>query len=104
MSCTSTTRPCASRKSPTSSGLRAERDQIQVDAALAALTEAARTKSGNLLELSVIAARAKATVGEISAALEKVYRALRSACAVGAGSVCRRSRADGHVERGSPIG
>jgi methylmalonyl-CoA mutase len=53
--------------------LRAERDQRQVDAALSALTEAARNKSGNLLELSVVAARAKATVGEISEALENVF-------------------------------
>ena len=53
--------------------LRAERDQSQVDAALNALTEAAHTRNGNLLELTVNAARAKATVGEISSALEKVF-------------------------------
>jgi len=53
--------------------LRAERDQAEVDRALAALTDAAHHEHGNLLELAVIAARAKATVGEISAALEKVY-------------------------------
>jgi len=53
--------------------LRAERNQAEVDTALSALTEAARKKEGNLLELSVVAARAKATVGEISAALEKVF-------------------------------
>ncbi len=52
--------------------LRAERDQAQVEAALAALTKGA-AGSGNLLELSVNAARAKATVGEISEALEKVF-------------------------------
>ncbi|QEG00772.1 Methylmalonyl-CoA mutase large subunit [Stieleria maiorica] len=53
--------------------LRAERDSSVVEAALDALTEAARSEKGNLLELAVNAARAKATVGEISAALEKVY-------------------------------
>ncbi len=53
--------------------LRSERDQAQVDAALSALATAAREKSGNLLELSIAAARARATVGEISAALEKVF-------------------------------
>jgi methylmalonyl-CoA mutase len=53
--------------------LRAERDQARVDAALKALTDAARARNGNLLELSIDAARAKATVGEISEALEKVY-------------------------------
>ncbi|MBI2478020.1 MAG: methylmalonyl-CoA mutase [Planctomycetia bacterium] len=53
--------------------LRAERDQRQVDATLKALTEAARSATGNLLELAVNAARAKATVGEISDALEQVF-------------------------------
>jgi methylmalonyl-CoA mutase len=53
--------------------LRAERDQAKVDSTLQALTEAARTGSGNLLELSIDAARAKATVGEISEALERIY-------------------------------
>jgi methylmalonyl-CoA mutase len=53
--------------------LRAARDQREVEAALAALTKAAETKTGNLLELAVDAARAKATVGEISEALEKVF-------------------------------
>jgi methylmalonyl-CoA mutase len=53
--------------------LRAARDQRQVGDALAALTKAAETKTGNLLELAVDAARAKATVGEISEALEKVF-------------------------------
>jgi methylmalonyl-CoA mutase len=53
--------------------LRAERDPAAVDAALNALTEAARTGTGNLLALAVDAGRAKATVGEITDALEKVY-------------------------------
>ncbi|OBB13119.1 methylmalonyl-CoA mutase [Mycobacteriaceae bacterium 1482268.1] len=53
--------------------LRAERDQSAVDAALAALTNAADGADGNLLELAINAARAKATVGEISDALEKVW-------------------------------
>ncbi|MDX1595278.1 MAG: methylmalonyl-CoA mutase, partial [Gammaproteobacteria bacterium] len=53
--------------------LRAERDQAACDAALAALTKAAEEESGNLLDLAVDAARARATVGEISDALEKVY-------------------------------
>ncbi len=53
--------------------LRAERSQVDVDVALEALTNAADRGGGNLLALSVDAARAKATVGEISDALEKVY-------------------------------
>jgi methylmalonyl-CoA mutase len=52
--------------------LKAERDQGAVDAALAAITEATRSGQGNLLALGVEAARAKATVGEISAAIEAV--------------------------------
>ncbi len=53
--------------------LREERDQPLVDQSLQALTAAARDKTGNLLELAVNAARAKATVGEISSALEEVF-------------------------------
>ena len=52
--------------------LKAERDQAALKDALDALTRAA-TGNGNLLELAVEAARAKATVGEISDALEKVF-------------------------------
>ena len=53
--------------------LRAERDTQAVESALAALTQAAESGKGNLLELAVNAARAKETVGEISDALEKIY-------------------------------
>ena len=53
--------------------LRADRDADACAGALAALTEAAARGDGNLLALSVEAARAQATVGEISDALEKVY-------------------------------
>jgi len=52
--------------------LRADREQAGVDAALAELTRAAGAE-GNLLALAIDAARAKATVGEISDALEKVW-------------------------------
>jgi methylmalonyl-CoA mutase len=52
--------------------LRAERDEQATQAALAALTEGARGRA-NLLQLSVEAARAKATVGEMSLALEKAF-------------------------------
>ncbi|MGH6684178.1 MAG: methylmalonyl-CoA mutase family protein, partial [Pseudolabrys sp.] len=52
--------------------LKAERDPVALKEALDALTRAA-TGNGNLLALAVEAARAKATVGEISSALEKVY-------------------------------
>jgi methylmalonyl-CoA mutase len=52
--------------------LKAERDPAKVETALTALTEGARG-TGNLLALAVDAARAMATVGEISLALEKVF-------------------------------
>ena len=53
--------------------LRAERNNEEVQAALAALTECAETGKGNLLELSIDAARKRASLGEISYALEKVF-------------------------------
>ncbi|WP_372695940.1 methylmalonyl-CoA mutase [Immundisolibacter sp.] len=53
--------------------LRRQRDEAAVREALSGLTEAARSGAGNLLELAVIATRARATVGEISDALEAVY-------------------------------
>ncbi|MEQ8655126.1 MAG: methylmalonyl-CoA mutase [Kiloniellales bacterium] len=52
--------------------VRQNRDQAACDAALKALEEGAR-ESGNLLELAVAAARARATVGEISDAMERVF-------------------------------
>ena len=52
--------------------LRAERSEKEVTSALSALTEGAKA-NGNLLDLAVKAARAKATVGEISEAMEKVF-------------------------------
>ncbi len=52
--------------------LRAERNPAEVEAALTALTNGA-SGNGNLLELAINAARVKATVGEISDALEKVF-------------------------------
>jgi methylmalonyl-CoA mutase len=53
--------------------LKRTRDGQAVEAALAHLTQAARTGAGNLLELAVCAARQRATLGEISAAMEVVY-------------------------------
>ncbi len=53
--------------------LKEERDNEKVQQALNALTEAARSEQGNLLALAIEAARVRATLGEISFALEKVY-------------------------------
>ena len=54
------------------SELKANRDQVKVDEALRALTNAAKTGEGNLLELAVQAARVRASLGEISDAIENV--------------------------------
>lgn len=53
--------------------LRTERDNDAVQKALDAITEACRTGNGNLLELSVDAARKHASLGEISNACEKIF-------------------------------
>jgi methylmalonyl-CoA mutase len=52
--------------------LRANRNEAEVQAALDKITECARTGNGNILELSVDAAKKRATLGEISTACEKV--------------------------------
>jgi len=53
--------------------LRANRDEATVKAALAAITECAKTGKGNLLELAVAAAKARASLGEISDACEVIF-------------------------------
>ncbi len=53
--------------------LRAERDSAAVEEALNRLTRCAETGEGNLLDLSIDAARKRASLGEISYALEKVF-------------------------------
>ncbi|WP_374495133.1 methylmalonyl-CoA mutase [Zoogloea sp.] len=58
--------------------IRATRDGAAVTAALAALTECARSGEGNLLDLAVKAVRLRATVGEISDALEEVFGRYRA--------------------------
>ena len=58
--------------------LKSERDNDEVMKSLDRLSEAARSDSGNLLELSIDAALKRATLGEISMALEKVYGRYRA--------------------------
>ena len=53
--------------------IKAKRDSKKVETALEALTKAAEENTGNLLDLAVQAMRLRATVGEVSDALEKVY-------------------------------
>ncbi|MCX8000796.1 MAG: methylmalonyl-CoA mutase family protein, partial [Leptospiraceae bacterium] len=53
--------------------VKAKRNQAEVESALNAITKACETGQGNLLELAIVAARARATLGEISYAMEKVF-------------------------------
>ncbi|PHR59989.1 MAG: methylmalonyl-CoA mutase [Robiginitomaculum sp.] len=53
--------------------LKKDRDPVKLQACLDALTKSAQTKEGNLLALAIDAARAKATVGEISEAMGKIF-------------------------------
>lgn len=53
--------------------LKQNRDNDKVQAALSAITTAATQQSGNLLELAIIAARERATLGEISSAMESAF-------------------------------
>jgi methylmalonyl-CoA mutase len=69
--------PCVIRRSPVWPIPRHPR-QRRRQAALAALTEAAKTGEGNLLDLAVKAVRLRATVGEISDALEVVFGRYRA--------------------------
>jgi methylmalonyl-CoA mutase len=58
--------------------IRRLRDPVRVSAALGALTTAAKSGKGNLLALAIEATQARATVGEISAALEEVFGRYRA--------------------------
>ena len=53
--------------------IKADRDNDKVVAALNDITEIAKSKNGNLLEAAVVAAKERATLGEISDAMEKVF-------------------------------
>ncbi|MDX2017025.1 MAG: methylmalonyl-CoA mutase [Planctomycetota bacterium] len=77
--------------------LRASRDAAKVKSALEALTSAARSGEGNLLTLAVDAARAMATVGEISDALEKVYGRHEAPVKAARGVYMRETQGQGQV-------
>ena len=80
--------------------LKAERHEAAVQGALDALTRSAETGTGNLLEGAVAAARAKATVGEISYALEKVFGRHRAEVSAITGVYkAEMGRMDGSVTR-----
>jgi methylmalonyl-CoA mutase len=78
--------------------LKQERDAKKVDKCLDALTEAAKTGKGNLLELSIEAARARATLGEISDAMEKEFgrhkAVIRSISGIYSGEYAEKSQVE----------
>ena len=78
--------------------LKAERKQVEVDAALEALENGARAK-GNLLDLAVKAARVKATVGEMSSALERAFARHQPPIRLVTGVYAREAASDSAVER-----
>ena len=79
--------------------LRAERDQNEVDKALEAITMACRNGRGNLLELSVDAARKRASLGEISYACEKVVGRYKAVIRSVSGIYSSESGNDGNFEK-----
>jgi len=78
--------------------LKAERKQSEVDAALEALEAGAKDK-GNLLGLAVKAARAKATVGEMSSALERAFNRHQPPIRLVTGVFAREAGDDAPLER-----
>jgi methylmalonyl-CoA mutase len=79
--------------------LRGERDEAAVTEALDALTQYAESGKGNLLEGAVNAARVKATVGEISYALEKVYGRHQASITAITGVYKSEMKKDGNMGR-----
>ncbi|MEE8582147.1 MAG: methylmalonyl-CoA mutase, partial [Myxococcota bacterium] len=79
--------------------IRARRDAARVERSLARLSELARSGEGNLLEAAIEAARARASVGEISDALEKVYTRYRAEVRSVSGIYSGANRGDPEFER-----
>ena len=79
--------------------VKAARNRSEVDATLAALTKCAETGEGNLLELAVNAARKRATLGEISFALEKTFGRYQAVNHTISGVYSSESRQDPEFEK-----
>ena len=79
--------------------LRVERDEAACRAALAAITHSARSGEGNLLELAVDAARKRASLGEISDAMEEVYGRYKAAIRSVSGVYSSESTMDADFEK-----
>ncbi len=76
--------------------LRAERNNAEVQLALEALTNCAESGVGNLLELAIDAARKRASLGEISSALEKIYGRYKAVIRSISGVYSSESQGDEH--------
>jgi methylmalonyl-CoA mutase len=83
--------------------IRATRDQRAVDESLSALTRAAQDESGNLLELAVGAARVRATLGEISSALEQVFGRYKAVNRTISGVYSAESQGDPEFQRAQEL-
>ncbi len=79
--------------------LRANRDEAKVEAALAAITRAVETKSGNLLALAIEAAQARATLGEISDACEKIVGRYKAVIRMNTGVYSSEVKNDSEFEK-----
>lgn len=83
--------------------LRANRDNAAVKQALAAITEAARNKTGNLLELAVEAAKLRATLGEISDACEEVAGRYKAVIRMNTGVYSSEVKNDSDFEKAKEL-
>lgn len=83
--------------------LRANRNSKEVQKALDALTRCAETGEGNLLELAVDAARKRATLGEISMSLEKIYGRYKAVIRSISGVYSSESQDDDSFKRASEM-
>ena len=79
--------------------LRANRDDAEVQQCLAAITEAVRNKTGNLLELAVEAAKARASLGEISDACEAVVGRYKAVIRMNTGVYSSEVKNDSEFEK-----
>jgi methylmalonyl-CoA mutase len=79
--------------------LRAERNNEDVQKSLEAITKAAETGEGNLLELAIIAAQKRASLGEISDAMEKVFGRYKAEIRAISGVYSSESKDDGSFKR-----
>lgn len=83
--------------------LRANRDNAAVKMALAAITDAARNKTGNILELAVEAAKLRATLGEISDACEEVVGRYKAVIRMNTGVYSSEVKNDSDFEKAKEL-